>query len=227
MTAAAPLLELENVAKSYRTAAGELPVLRGVSLALAAGEFAALTGPSGSGKTTLLHLAGLLDRPGAGRIRLEGQDVSALGEATRSRLRALRCGMVFQHFHLLPHRTVRENVRFRFRYTGTPAREAERRTDEAIERVGLSERSAHPARLLSGGEMQRVAIARAVAISPALLLADEPTGNLDAAAAQAVMAQFVELARQGIAVLLATHNPALLVHCHRCWTLDGGRLRPA
>jgi ABC-type lipoprotein export system ATPase subunit len=221
-----PVVRFEAVARTFHPPAGPLPVLRGVDLELRAGEFAVLAGPSGSGKTTLLHLAALLDAPSAGRIRFDGRDTSGLDDAGRSRLRAEAIGLVFQQFHLLPGRSVLENVLFRFRYAPRPAAEARRRALEALERVGLAERADHPARLLSGGEMQRVAIARAAALPPRLLLADEPTGNLDAGASAGAVELLRGFAASGAAVLLATHNPALAAGAARVWDCGGGTVRP-
>lgn len=227
MSAAAPLLAMERVARSFVTPGGNVAVLHDIALELRPGDYAALTGPSGSGKSTLLHLAALLDRPDAGSVWWSGRDVGRLPERERSRLRAACFGMIFQRFHLLPHRSVLDNVLLRFRYTRTGRAEALRRSSEAIERLGLGPRAGHPARLLSGGEMQRVAIARAVALPPPVLLADEPAGSLDAAATAGVMDALDHLNRAGIAILLATHNAALLPRCSRRFALDGGRLTEA
>ena len=212
---AAPVLELRNVDKVFPAVRGAVSVLARVSFAVRPGEFVALTGPSGSGKTTLLNMAGLLDRPTAGEVFVEGRRAAALDDMAVDRLRAQRIGMVFQRFCLLAGRSVRENVLFRFRYAPLPERRARQLADEAIEEVGLSPQADQPARLLSGGEMQRVAIARAVALPPALLLVDEPTGNLDAAAAEGVMRCFRRLHERGITIVLATHNPGLLPYCTR------------
>ncbi len=211
----APVLELRNVGRAFPAARGAVTVLAGVCFAVRPGEFVALTGPSGSGKTTLLNIAGLLDRPTAGEVFVEGRRAAELDEAAVDRLRAQRIGMVFQQFCLLAARSVRENVLFRFRYAPVPEGRARQLADEAIEEVGLTPQADQPARLLSGGEMQRVAIARAVALPPALLLVDEPTGNLDAVAAEGVMRCFRRLHERGITILLATHNAGLLPYCTR------------
>ena len=174
-----------------------------------------LVGSPNSGKTTLLNMAGLLDRPTSGEVFVEGNRAADLDEAAVDRLRAQRIGMVFQRFCLLAARSVRDNVLFRFRYAPVPAGRARQLAEEAIEEVGLTPQADQPARLLSGGEMQRVAIARAVALPPALLLVDEPTGNLDAVAAEGVMRCFRRLHERGITILLATHNPGLLPYCTR------------
>ena len=226
-TPAAPILALQGVGKSYPGAAGPVPVLHGVDLAVAGGEFLAITGPSGSGKTTLLNLVALLDRPSAGRILFEGRDVALLDDAQQAALRKTRMGMVVQDFHLLVHRSVLENVLFRFRYVATPRREALALARQALARVGLAVLADQPARLLSGGEMQRVAIARAIALPPRLLLADEPTGNLDAATAEQIMEHFCALHAAGITLLLVTHNPALLRYTRRRLVCRDGTLQAA
>jgi putative ABC transport system ATP-binding protein len=225
------VLAFDDVRKSFPAPGGAVDVLRGVDFALRPGDFAAMTGPSGSGKTTLLNLASLLDTPTGGRVRLEDRDVSGLDADELGEVRKHRIGMVFQHFHLLRHRTALDNVLFRFRYLETPRREAARLAGEALSTVGLDHAAARPARLLSGGEQQRVAIARAVALRPALLVADEPTGNLDAAAARMVMELFARMNRDGLTILLVTHNESLLAWCSRHFVCRDGRLeehpRPA
>ena len=200
-------LRLEGVRKSFRSAAGEVAVLRGVDLSLGAGEFGVITGPSGSGKTTLLMVAGLLQPADGGRVDFDGREVSGLGEGELAEIRKHGVGMVFQKFCLMPHRSALENVAFRFRYLETDAREARRLSGLALERVGLKGKAGQAARLLSAGEMQRVAIARALALPPRLLLADEPTGNLDPESAGRMMGLFRELNRGGTSILLVTHNP--------------------
>lgn len=218
-----PVLELRDVTRAYRTARGAVTVLDRVSVTVAAGEFIGLTGPSGSGKTTFLNLAGLLDRPTAGTLLIEGVPAATLDEAAANAVRARRIGMVFQRFCLLSRRTALDNVMFRFRYADTPVGDARRLALEALDVVGLRAVADQPARLLSGGEMQRVAIARAIALPPALLLVDEPTGNLDAGAAEAVMQCFARLHARGITIILATHNTALLPASARHWICrDGG-----
>ncbi|MBN1268616.1 MAG: ABC transporter ATP-binding protein [Kiritimatiellae bacterium] len=215
---------MSGVAKSYATPRGPLPVLREVDFAVRAGEFVAVTGPSGSGKTTLLNLAALLDTPTSGTVRFDGEDVSRLGEDALADVRKRKIGMVFQNFHLLPHRSALDNVLFRFRYLAAGRDEAAAQAAAALAAVGLERVAWQPARLLSGGEMQRVAIARAVALTPRLLVADEPTGNLDHHAAEAVMNTFVDLNQRGISVLLVTHNEALLKYCSRHFVCEDGRL---
>jgi putative ABC transport system ATP-binding protein len=213
------------VSKTYPGPACGVPVLKGVHFAVQEGEFVMVTGPSGSGKSTLLNLAGLLDEPTGGEVWFGGQAASRMPESGRAALRAARIGMIFQKFCLLPHRTALENVLFRFRYMPPAGRDMRRAADEALERVGLASVRDRPARLLSQGEMQRVAIARAVVSPPALLLADEPTGNLDGASAQIVMATLAELHRGGLTVLMVTHNPVLLVFATRRVVCSEGRIQ--
>ena len=224
MSGAAPILELTGVTRRFPQPGGEVTALAEVSARVMPGEFVALMGPSGSGKSTLLNLAALLDHPTTGRVHLDGRDTSTLRERELCAWRARRVGMVFQRFHLLPRRSVLDNVRLRFRYLDEPRARAESLSRAALERVGLADLARRPARVLSGGEMQRVAIARAVALAPALLVADEPTGNLDAASAARILDLFVQLNRGGMTVLMATHNPALRAHASRCLRLDGGRV---
>ena len=216
-------LSLVRVSKSYRSAGRIIHVLREVSLEARPGRLMAVAGPSGCGKTTLLHLAALLDSPDSGEILFDGRPTTGSGAGEAARIRRDWIGMVFQRFHLLPHRTALENVAFRFRYTDIPAREARARAADALDAVGLGAVAETPARLLSGGEMQRVAIARALALPPRLLLADEPTGNLDTAAARHVMDLLAACRARGIAVLIATHNPQWVEACDDVVRLD----RPA
>ena len=220
-------LRLADVRKTFRAPAGAVEVLRGVSLVLGAGEFGVITGPSGSGKTTLLMVAGLLQPADAGQVWFDGRDVSGLDERERADVRKRGVGMVFQKFCLLPHRSALDNVEFRFRYLERDARAARESSAAALERVGLAHKARQAARLLSAGEMQRVAIARALALPPQLLLADEPTGNLDPAAATRVMDLFRELNREGTSILLVTHNPEWVAPGTIHWTMHDGRLARA
>lgn len=223
------VLKLCDVSKRFEAPGGAVEALRNVSLELVAGEFVAITGPSGSGKSTLLHVAALLEPPTSGEVWLDGENVAHLSERALAMRRAEKIGMVFQKFCLLPHRTVLDNVLFRFRYAPQTHHAARDSAIAALEMVGLRDRMQHKARLLSGGEMQRVALARAIALPPRLLAADEPTGNLDRAAAEGVMASLHELNQRGTTILLVTHNEALLRHCARHLQLEDGRLsnRPA
>ena len=201
------LLRMEGVGKTFRGREGAVEVLRGATLEMEEGEFGVVTGPSGSGKTTLLMAAGLLQRCDAGRIWFDGRETTGLGEGELAEVRKRGVGMVFQKFCLMPHRSALENVAFRFRYMRAAPGEARRLSGLALERVGLGGKAGRAARLLSAGEMQRVAIARALALPPRLLLADEPTGNLDPETAGRMMELFRELNRGGTSILLVTHNP--------------------
>lgn len=219
-----PVLQMRGVAKRFPTATGSVEVLRGVDVAIAPGSFVAITGPSGSGKSTFLNLAALLDTPTGGEVFFDGDDVSRLTERELCALRKQHLGMVFQKFCLLPHRTALDNVLFRFRYLDLDRARARALAMEALETVGLRDHAAQPVRLMSGGEMQRVAIARAVAQPPRLLVADEPTGNLDRDAAASVMECFRRLHGRGITVLLVTHNEQLLPYATRHLACRLGRL---
>lgn len=210
MTAPSPILEMTGVTRTFHDSRGPVEVLRGVNLAITPGEFIMVTGPSGSGKTTLLNIAAMLDRAGSGSSIFCGRDTSAMSDSELCEARASRIGMVFQKFHLLQSRTARENVLFRWRYVLPDDGDRLKAADEALERVGLGEILHRPARLLSAGEMQRVAIARAIALPPTLLVADEPTGNLDSSSAIAVMKCFQSLNAGGITILMVTHNEHLL-----------------
>lgn len=224
MTNAARPMEMMGVARRFDSPTGPVEVLRSVNLDVGASDFLMITGPSGSGKSTLLHLLGLLDLPSAGRILFDGKDVSGLGDPARTRIRRDHIGMVFQRFCLLPHRSLLDNVRFRFRYTGHSREEANGLSDQALAQVGLESVGHRVARLASAGEMQRAAIARAVALKPTLLIADEPTGNLDSANTRTVMDCFLRIRDQGIAIVMATHNEHLLTYATRHLTLQDGVL---
>ncbi len=221
----APALRLEGVWKSFAGPDGSrVEVLKGVSLALGPGELGVLTGPSGSGKSTLLNIAALMDRPDAGRVWLGADETTGLGDVARSRLRGERIGFVFQRFHLLPRRSVLENVLFRFRYAEGPAGLSRSEAAmAALGRVGMAGLAQRPAGVLSAGEMQRVAIARAIVLPPAVLLADEPTGNLDPANAEGIMDLFQELNADGLPMLVVTHHPAWARRPGvRAWSLPPG-----
>lgn len=224
-----PTLAADNLHKSYPVGNGHLQVLRGVSLHLLPGEVCALMGASGSGKSTLLHLLGLLDRPDQGSIRIDGEPTANLGHTGRARRRAAKVGFVFQQFQLLPELTALENVlmpRRLVKGSWLKRRQQERqRAREILQAVGLQERLQHRPTQLSGGEQQRVAIARALVSRPPLLLADEPTGNLDSATGQEVLELLLRLAKEHqAAVLLATHDSRVAEHCDRLLRLHDGSM---
>jgi len=224
---AEPVLRLSQVSHSYWQGRTEVPVLVDVDLALTAGETVALVGPSGAGKSTLLHIAGLLETPSAGEVALAGQVVRAGRDGTRTRLRRTHLGFVYQNHHLMPEFSALENIMVPLRLAGLPPRVARVRAGELLDRVGLGARGSHRPAALSGGEQQRVAIARAVANQPKLLLADEPTGNLDTGAAAGVTDMLVDLVRAtGLAALVATHNPEVARRMHRGVRLESGQLCP-
>jgi len=199
----APVVELSAVRKDY---AGGVAALAGVDLTIMSGELVAIVGPSGSGKSTLLHIVGSLDRPSSGDVRIAGHDVSRLSDRELSALRARHLGFVFQSFHLASGVSALDNVADGLLYGGLPLRARRRRAAEALERVGLADRMSHRPHELSGGQKQRVAIARAVVGEPALLLADEPTGALDSASGEAVMALLHDLNTEGATIAVITHD---------------------
>jgi putative ABC transport system ATP-binding protein len=221
-----PLVVAEGLTKIYRRGAETVRALDGVSLELAAGEFAAVVGPSGAGKTTLLHMLGCMDRPTSGRLVLDGCPVDRMSEAELTQTRQQRLGFVFQHFGLLPTLTVAENVGLPNLFAAGPlSRSAIRqRVDALLERVGLLRRREHRPHQLSGGEMQRVAIARALMNEPRLLLADEPTGNLDSGTAAGVVSLLRDLHRDGLTVVVVTHNEGLAEEATRRLVMADGRL---
>ena len=219
------ILSLRGVMRTYPTAQGGLTVLKGVDLEVMPGEVVGLIGPSGSGKSSLLHAAGLLERPTSGQVLIDGEDVGGLDERARTRLRLHRIGFVYQFHHLLPEFDALDNVALPMRIAGVREGEARRRATEQLTALGLGQRITHQPAQLSGGEQQRVAIARALANSPRLLLADEPTGNLDPVTSQAVFEALRELAKTtGVAALIATHNMELAGHMDRVFALKDGHL---
>jgi putative ABC transport system ATP-binding protein len=224
MSSGEPLIRARSLARTYARGPVEVPALRGVDLDVERGEFVAIMGRSGSGKSTLLHLLGTLDRPTAGTYRLDGVDVFSWSDRDLSRIRASRFGFVFQTFHLLDELTVLENVQLPFTYRGERRREARRLCLSAIDRVGLSHRVEHTPNTLSGGEMQRVAIARAIVIEPDLILADEPTGNLDEETTAEILRLLVQLNAEGATTILVTHDPAVAAHAGRCHLMVDGKL---
>jgi putative ABC transport system ATP-binding protein len=219
-----PLVEARDVSRVFPMPAGPVVALRNVSLAVDAGEYVAITGPSGCGKSTLLHLVGCVDTPSSGLLLFDRRDTSQLSEAERGRLRLTRIGFVFQRFFLLPMLSAAENVELPQAEAGATAGERRARTRELLDYVGLADRADHLPSQLSGGEMQRVAIARALANRPALLVADEPTGELDDETGEHVAALFDRVNAGGTAVLVVTHNPALAARASRRLAMKSGRL---
>lgn len=221
-------LELRGVQRVYRSGEGRLAVLRGADLSLAAGEIVALAAPSGAGKSTLLHLAGLLERPDGGAVIVDGRDAGTLSDAERTAIRRDRIGFVYQFHHLLGEFSALENVALPQMIAGTPRGRANERAMELLRAFGLAPRASHLPGKLSGGEQQRVAIARALANDPGVLLADEPTGNLDVDTAAVVFEELLAIVRgQGVAALIATHNPELAARMDRIVTLREGKVVPA
>ncbi len=218
------MIRLEGVWRTYRVGDGEVHALRDVTLEIAAGEHVALIGPSGSGKSTMLHIVGCLDRPTRGKYLFEGREVGALSEEERSLLRRNRIGFVFQFFHLLPRLSALGNVELPMLFAGTPADERRARATQALEAVGLAQRATHRPDQLSGGERQRVAIARAVVMNPAVLLADEPTGNLDRHSALEVMDLLESMSRRGLTLVVVTHDPAIAERARRVVRMADGEI---
>lgn len=220
-----PVLSLRGVTRTYTTGQGDLTVLKGVDLDIFPGELVGLIGPSGSGKSSLLHAAGLLERPTSGEVVIDGADVGVLDERARTRLRLSHVGFVYQFHHLLPEFDARDNVALPMRIAGHSEAEARRRAEVTLTSLGLGERLTHQPAQLSGGEQQRVAIGRALANGPRLLLADEPTGNLDPTTSQSVFESLRELTKTtGVAALIATHNMELAGHMDRVFALKDGHL---
>ena len=219
-----PLLAAHDVHRSYRTGGNDVHALRGVSLTISHGEFVAIVGASGSGKSTLLHLLGAVDAPDRGRVLFNGQDISRLSDAAATRLRLQHVGLVFQRFYLMPTLSAIENVSLPMAEAGTGRAEREQRARSLLQFVGLGDRVEHRPTQLSGGEQQRVAVARALANSPALLLADEPTGELDAATGAAIIALLQRLNADGLTCVLVTHDMALARSAKRVVTMRDGRI---
>nr|WP_255633248.1 ABC transporter ATP-binding protein [Demequina sp. TTPB684] len=224
VTGDAPVLVLDGIGRTYATGDVEVSALTDVDLTVHRGEYVSVVGPSGSGKSTLLNVLGLLDRPSSGSYRFEGLEVADLDEAARTAVRGRRIGFVFQSFHLLSHRTVLENVTLSMLYTGVGPAERVERANAALESVGLSHRAGFTPTRLSGGERQRVAVARAIVAEPALLLADEPTGNLDSHTSDAVLALFDELRARGLTIVMITHDASVASRADRAVRIRDGRL---
>jgi putative ABC transport system ATP-binding protein len=223
-TATQPLIRLEGVSKVFYTEEVETHALANVHLEIQNGEYIAIAGPSGGGKTTLLSILGLLDTPTGGTYLLDGKPVSGLTAAQRARIRNQEIGFIFQAFNLIGDLTVYENVELPLTYRDMPAEERKRRVHEALERVGMAHRTKHYPSQLSGGQQQRVAVARAIAGSPAVLLADEPTGNLDSVNGEAVMGLLQELHREGATICMVTHDPRYAEHAERSVHLFDGQI---
>lgn len=224
-TTPATVLELRKIVRTFGAGKSQLEVLRGADLAVSAGEVVALVGPSGAGKSTLLHIAGLLEQPSSGEIFIDGQSCGGLSDDDRTKIRRYNIGFVYQYHHLLPEFSALENVMIPQIVAGLDKAAAKGRALELLEWMGLSQRASHRPGKLSGGEQQRVAIARALAASPRVLLADEPTGNLDPETADDVFGVLMHLARgAGLAALVATHNPDLARRMDRIVRLENGLL---
>ena len=217
-----PVISLENVTRSYPQGELEIQVLRGISLDIGAGEFVALQGPSGSGKSTLLHIIGLLDRPSSGRYSLRGRDVSSMTEDARSQLRNQAIGFVFQSFYLVPYATALDNVLLPGLYSPTPQNELRERAELLLSQVGLADRMRHKPSQLSGGQQQRVALARALLNNPDLVLADEPTGQLDTRTSAEILELFTGINAQGKTIVMVTHEEETAKYAQRrILVLDG------
>jgi putative ABC transport system ATP-binding protein len=220
-----PLIALSGIERVFHLGDSEVHALRQLDLAIAAGEYVAVMGPSGSGKSTLLNLLGLLDRPNAGTYRLEGRDVTTLSPVEQARVRSERIGFVFQSFHLVPRLTAAENVALPMVLAGIPPAERQRRVERALHDYGLANRAGHRPDQLSGGQRQRVAIARATIMQPALILADEPTGNLDRHTGEDVVNLLEALNGQGVTLIVVTHDPSLGARAGRQLVMEDGRLK--
>lgn len=218
------VLDIENVFKSYKLGKIEVPVLNDINLTVNEGEFAAIMGPSGSGKSTLMNLIGCLDRPTSGRMIIAGMDISKLSDIELARIRGKRIGFVFQTFNLISRFTAQKNVELPMVYQDVPGKRREKRAKELIEMLGLGERARHKPAELSGGQRQRVAIARALANEPEIILADEPTGNLDSKTGQEIMQIFEKIHSEGRTILMVTHDRELADNCDRIIRLKDGKI---
>jgi len=218
------LIDVRRLSKAYTLGADRVQALRGIDLAVDPGEHLAIMGTSGSGKSTLLHILGCLDTPTGGEYHLDGRNISDLDDRALSRIRSRSVGFVFQTFNLIPEYSVMENVSLPLLYQGIAEAEAKERAGRSISTVGLDHRAQHRPKELSGGEMQRAAIARALVADPLIILADEPTGNLDAATGREILALFGELHRKGATILTVTHDPDVAAACRRILRLEDGRL---
>jgi putative ABC transport system ATP-binding protein len=224
MAKADHLLSLQAITKVYRMGDVEVHALRGVSLAIEKGDFVAVMGSSGSGKSTLMNIIGCLDRPSSGRYLLDGNDVSRLNRNELAEIRNRTIGFVFQSFNLLARTSALENVELPMLYAGVAGRERKKRATEALVKVGLGDRVSHNSNQMSGGQQQRVAVARAIVTQPKIIVADEPTGNLDSRTSVEIMALFQELGRLGITILLVTHEPDIAAFASRTLSMKDGRV---
>jgi putative ABC transport system ATP-binding protein len=218
------IIKLEGITREYIMGSEHVRALRGVDLAIHRNEYVAIMGPSGSGKSTMMNVLGCLDTPSDGRYWLNGHEVSEMRDDALARVRNREIGFVFQTFNLLPRASALANVELPLVYAGTSARERRRRAEQALHRVGLGERMLHKPNELSGGQRQRVAIARALVNEPSILLADEPTGNLDSTTSEEIMRVFEELSSTGQTVIMVTHEPDIASHARRVVVLRDGRI---
>ncbi|MBR4660026.1 MAG: ABC transporter ATP-binding protein [Bacteroidales bacterium] len=218
------MIEMEQVRKEYQSGEQAVKALDGISLSIAENDYVAIMGPSGSGKSTLMNIIGCLDTPTGGTYSLDGERVDSLSDESLSRIRGRKIGFVFQSFHLLPRLTALENVALPLVYAGVPRARREERAREALARVGLSHRMTHLPGSMSGGQRQRVAIARALIAHPSIILADEPTGNLDTATSEEIMQLFGEIHASGNTVILVTHEEDIARYAHRIVRLRDGRI---
>jgi putative ABC transport system ATP-binding protein len=218
------IIKMDDVGKIYKTGSIEVEALKNINLSIDKGEFTAIMGPSGSGKSTLMNIIGCLDRATSGNYELDGVDISRLNDNELAKIRNLKIGFVFQSFNLLPKMTALKNVELPMIYTGLDKKERRARALQAIEKVGLLDRAHHKPSELSGGQKQRVAIARALVNNPSIILADEPTGNLDSASGEDIMAIFQELNREGVTIVLVTHEQIIAQHTKRIISFMDGRI---
>jgi putative ABC transport system ATP-binding protein len=218
------IIKMDDIGKIYKTGSIEVEALKNINLSIDKGEFTAIMGPSGSGKSTLMNIIGCLDRATSGNYELDGVDISRLNDNELAKIRNLKIGFVFQSFNLLPKMTALKNVELPMIYTGLDKKERRARALQAIEKVGLLDRAHHKPSELSGGKKQRVAIARALVNNPSIILADEPTGNLDSASGEDIMAIFQELNREGVTIVLVTHEQIIAQHTKRIISFMDGRI---